>query len=106
MARYYTTDPYGVTLIEPDIQQMRTVISSLEDAEDEPHPDATLSHESGWVIGYSGKGVATLEYTGNGDGEASVLFMREVTPRRALEIWSHLAAGRIETVRSLNWVRE
>ncbi len=92
--RYHTTDPYGVTHIEPDIARMRRVLDLLDHADDADHPDATLVHESGWSITVTAGGTAVLENLENDSQPARIRLGLEKTD--ALRLWERLAAGDVE----------
>lgn len=99
--RYHTTDPYGVTHIEPDVARMWRVLELLEHAEEADHPDASLVHESGWSLTVTAGGTVVLE---NLEDESEPSRLRlGVEKRDALRLWERLAAGDVEGLQDEAW---
>jgi len=97
---YHSTDVYGITHINPDEAILRDVLEGVFDAEDVPHPDASIMHESGWILTYSRSRCLTLEHADN----ENMRLLRNVLPNQALQYWYWLARGQITALLNLEWM--
>jgi len=104
---YHSTDIDGVTIINPDIDQLRELIESLSEDEidDYDHPDVALvDDDSGWSISLYPNGTATLENLE--DADQSPRYRKGLRPEAALELWLMLADGELNSLLSMPWERD
>lgn len=100
--RFYTTDLYGRTLIDPSEKERRSILASVSRPDsDVDHPDVYLSHSTGATLIYRQGGVLLRET------EAGELYlMSDVSPERAEEIWTMLVDEAWADLAALPWVFE
>ena len=79
---------WGGSEPNPSVDRMREVLAEL-DAEDDEHPDVSLSHESEWCLSVFRSGLLVWENLEEGDPK----HMRRVSRDRVLELWMKLAAN-------------
>lgn len=107
MDLYHTTDAHGISMLNPDIEAMRELLTQLDEpiAEDAEHPDVSLIHDpSGWSLSVFPSGTVTLE---NFDEEDThPLYMKNVSRSDALQMWLELSLGEIEKTRKYPWISE
>lgn len=104
MDLYHTTDLEGISILNPNEEQMEMVLMSLEtnDADDAPHPDVALTHDgSGWSLSVYASGVITFDNLDASEG--SLRYMDSMNLDTALELWLKLARGNIEGLLKLDW---
>lgn len=75
------------------------ILSEL-DHSDAEHPDAWLTHESGWTLSAHESGVLVWE---NVESGASPRHMRGVPRERILDLWIRLAAGLLAELEQEPW---
>lgn len=100
LALFHTTDAEGETLVAPTLAQMRTVLASLEDADEADFPDVSLIHANGWAVTVDLHWNAVLE---RADDEAPLRVLKLKGLPEALELWRTLARGDVETLLGLPW---
>lgn len=106
MQLYHSTDSDGVTILNPDLETMRRLLSELDEpgADEAEHPDVSLVHDpSGWSISVYPSGVVTLENLNNRD--ATPDYLQSVPREDALQLWQELSRGEIDLVRGRHWIR-
>lgn len=107
MNLYHTTDPDGVSEINPDRQRMRELLEELEAADDgnTPHPDVALVHDgSGWALTVYSNGVVTFENLDESDDLPR--YISNLPRSEILSMWVELSKGQIEQVNSRPWLRD
>ncbi len=100
--RYHTTDPYGVSEIEPSLPKMRRILERLQHADGAEHPDAALVHESGWSITITAGGTAVFENLED-EEELSSRLRLGLDLNDALRLWERLASGDIDGLLEEDW---
>ncbi len=107
MDLYHSTDADGVSILNPDTLQMRSLLESLDEpgAAEQEHPDVSLVHDaSGWSVSVFPGGTLTLENLDAPDKPPA--YRRGVSASEALRIWQQLARGNIDWLQKLDWVRD
>ncbi|MFE7492136.1 hypothetical protein [Kitasatospora sp. NPDC057541] len=99
---YFMYDVMGVTVEKPDPAMIERVLDGLTDADDE-HPDVSLSHENGWCLSVFTNGL--LIWENPDDDVPRPGEMRDVTRDETLRLLGLLAAGDIESIETLPWLR-
>ncbi len=97
---FHAHDLMDSSIREPTTAQMRALLQSLADSDDE-HPDVALAHETEWCLSAFRSGLLILE---NLESDEDPQHMRDVSQERMLELWQMLAAGRISELRALPWL--
>lgn len=96
--KFFTTDVEGITLVNPDIDQRREVLMSLEDGIDADYPEVYLNLESGIVLGYRSGGFMAWE-----EGGEVTRYLRGVDLAKAEQVWNWLLDGNHKEIESLPW---
>jgi hypothetical protein len=96
---YTVTTRWGSLERRPSETRCKEILAEL-DAEDREHPDAWLTHESGWSLAAHESGLLVWE---NVEADAAPRFMRDVPRQRVLELWWELAAGKIDELDREPW---
>ncbi|MFP4069718.1 MAG: hypothetical protein ACOCVJ_02610 [Verrucomicrobiota bacterium] len=107
MNLYHTTNPDGISEINPDRKRMRELLDELTEADDgqAPHPDVSLVHDaSGWALTVYASGVVTFENLDQSDDLPR--YLSGVSRSEILAMWIELSKGRIEQVNSRPWLRD
>jgi len=78
---------------------MREILNELDESDAE-HPDAWLTHESGWSLSVFESGLIVWE---NVEEDCSPRHMRNVSRDKALALWMKLAEGRIAEIDDEAW---
>jgi hypothetical protein len=78
---------------------MRAALGEL-DVHDEEHPDASLTHESGWSLAAFGSGRLIWENLEEGEPRHMV----EVAREQMLRLWTTLACGDLATIEKEAWL--
>ncbi|GAU65972.1 putative hypothetical protein [Streptomyces sp. NBRC 110611] len=101
---YHATDLMGESIDEPDESQIRALVQSLSQADDE-HPDVSLNHESGWSLSAFRDGLVIWENVEDEDadepGELEGLSQDEI-----VQLFLRLARGDIAGINELAWQRD
>src|SRR4051794_25164965 len=71
------------------------------DARDPEHPDAWLSHESGWTLSIFESGLAVWE---NLESSREPRHQIDVSRQEALDLWLKLARGEIAEIEKEPWL--
>ncbi len=103
MDLYHTTDLDGISIVNPDTDAMREVLTQLDSpaAEDADHPDVALVHDpSAWSISVYPNGTVTLE---NLAADDEPQYMHTISRPAALQLWQQLAQGQIEALQNQPW---
>jgi hypothetical protein len=98
---YFANNRWGASVREPTRDRMREILAEL-DLEDDEHPDASLSHETGWSLSAFGSGLVIWENIESSDEKAR--HMRGVSRDRVLELWLRLAEGEITAIEREPWL--
>lgn len=107
MDLYHTTDADGVSILNPDTEEMRNLLATLDEpgADEADHPDVALIHDaSGWSMSVFPSGIVTLENLNSDD--SAPLYMDSVSRSESLKMWIELSRGEIERLMKRNWCRE
>lgn len=96
---FFVQTRWGGSERSPSAERMRAILAEL-DAPDDEHPDAWLTHESGWTLSADQHGRLVLE---NVESEVPPRHMRGVPRERVLALWLQLATGKIEDVERATW---
>ena len=107
MDLYHTTDPFGISELNPSVARMDALIEQLDEAcmEEAEHPDISLMHDtSGWAITLYPSGIATLENFEQPD--EAPRYLSGVTRDHALLLWRTLARGEIDKLLQQPWQRD
>lgn len=67
---------------------------------DAEHGDVSVTHESEWCISVSRSGYTTLEHLERGEPR----HLRDLPREKILDLWTKLANGDIEGVKSAAWI--
>jgi hypothetical protein len=86
---------------EPDapVERMREALSEL-DVEDLEHPDAWLTHESGWTLSVFSSGLVVWD---NLAEPGASQHQNGISRDRALELWQTLSRGDIAAIEREPW---
>ncbi|CAI8260600.1 MAG: Uncharacterised protein [Opitutia bacterium UBA7350] len=104
---YHTTDLDGITELKPDKQRLREILTTLDqgNADSASHPDVSLiNDENGWSLSVFASGVVAFEQLDQ--EEDAPFYMKDVSRDTALGLWLNLAAGKIETLLALPWLKD
>ena len=97
---YYTTDLNGVTVLNPTVNQMRTVIHSLDDTHHN-YIEVWLSHyESGWTMSVFPGGLIRFE---NEILKQPIRQLRYIYFTKILELWLRLSRGEVDFILNMRW---
>lgn len=97
--RYFTTDLYGVTLVDPDADQRLDVLEASEESMGEDYPDVYVTVVGVQpVLGYRKGGYLLWEE----DGEVT-RYLSHVDTGEASRIWSLLVNGELAALKELPW---
>ena len=104
MGLYHSTDLEGISILNPNEEQMEAILASLDSdgSEEAPHPDVSLVHDaSGWSLSVFISGIVTLD---NLDApETNLRYQDSVSREEALILWLKLAAGSIDSLLERPW---
>lgn len=98
---YFANDRWGASEPEPTRDRMREILAEL-DLDDDEHPDASLSHESGWTLSAFGSGLVIWQNVESRD--AKPRHIRGVSRERVLELWLRLANGELPVIEREPWL--
>ncbi len=98
MHRFHATDRFGNSIDRPSLGDLRRLLASLDEADDE-HPDVALTHESEWSLGVRRSGVVVFENLESDDPPMHQVLTRD----EALDLWVLLSHGRIDELLALPW---
>ena len=97
--KFFTTDPYGITLVEPSAEQREAVLRSvIEDPEPEDFPEAYLSGPGGVVVGYRSDGCLLYEAAGT-----VVRYRPHTDVQTAMAAWNLLIRADWNGLDKMNW---
>src|SRR4051794_19599831 len=96
---YTVTARWGEGYDAPSEERMREILAQL-DAEDPEHPDAWLSHESGWTLSVFESGLLVWE---NLESSREPQHQIGVPREKALNLWLKLAHGEIAEIEKEPW---
>jgi hypothetical protein len=97
--KYFTTDLYGVTLVDPDADQRFDVLETSEESMGEDYPDVYLTVVGAEpVLGYRKGGYLLWE-----EGGEVTRCLGQVDTREAARIWSLLVHGEVAALEKLPW---
>lgn len=100
--RFYTTDMYGQTLVDPSPEERLKLLRSVGHPEpDVDHPDVILTHRDGPALIYREGGILLRERE---SGELELL--AAVPVEEANRIWNLLVAGDMAALAALPWKAE
>jgi hypothetical protein len=102
---YRVTGRWGGTEHTPSESRIRALLAEL-DQDDPEHPDAWLSHESGWSLSVFQSGRVIWEYVEEA-GEARIEPRHQVGVSRgkALDLWLKLSRGELDAIEQEPWRR-
>jgi hypothetical protein len=83
-----------MTLVTPNPEELRGVLASLNDLDDEDFPDVSLVHVSGWIVTIDNNWVAVLERVHSPDEALKVAQLEG--EEEAVAMWLQLARGDVE----------
>jgi hypothetical protein len=90
----------GETIDAPSVSQMRALLASLKDA-DEEHPDCWLQHESGWSLSFSRSSRLIWENVEEGNPR----HLASASAEKTLELWTLLSQGKIQEIEAgVDWI--
>jgi hypothetical protein len=99
--KYFTTDLYGVTLVDPDADQRLDVLETAGKSIGEDYPDVYLTVAgSEPVLGYRKGGYLLWE-----EGGEVTRYLGNVDTNEAARIWSLLVDGDVSALEELPWVK-
>ncbi|WP_156346419.1 hypothetical protein [Verrucomicrobium spinosum] len=78
---------------------MREVLAEL-DVPDPEHPDAWLTHESGWTLSIFSGGSCILS---NSAMDTGPQYLEAISRAEALQLWIKLSRGQVQDMQSLPW---
>jgi hypothetical protein len=84
---------------EPTETRMREVLAEL-DANDDEHPDVSLTHESEWCLSAYPSGILVYENLEAGEPR----HLNHVSRARVLELWLLLSKGQMEVIETEPWI--
>lgn len=97
--KFFTTDAYGLTLVEPNAQQRKSVLESvLEDADEAEFPEAYLSGLNGKVIGFRADGCLFYEESGT-----VTRYMLDIDLNTAMVAWNLLIDADWNQLDKMDW---
>jgi hypothetical protein len=99
--RFFTTDLYGQTLLDPSAPERRRLLESvIRPGPDVDYPDVYLSHAEGMTLIYREGGIMVCE-----SPEGFLDLLREVGLEEAGRIWDLLVNEDWLALRQLRWER-
>lgn len=96
---YHVVTRWGSGEEAPNEQRMRKILAEL-DEHDQEHPDACLTHETGWSLSVYESGLVIWE---NIDSEEVPRHQIDVSREKALELWLNLSRGEIAAIEREPW---
>jgi hypothetical protein len=96
---YHVVARWGDSEDAPDAHRMREILAQL-DEHDPEHPDAWLTHESGWTLTVSESGVVVWE---NPESAGEPRHRVSVSREEALSLWLKLSRGDIAAIEREPW---
>jgi hypothetical protein len=84
---------------DPTVDQMLAALSEL-DARDREHPDASLTHESGWCLSAFESGLLVWENLAGGEPRHMNIVPRD----RVLQLWLALSRGDVPSIEKEAWL--
>ena len=97
--KFFTTDQYGITLVEPTAEQREAVLRSiLEDPESADFPEAYLSGPGGVVVGYRSDGSLLYEASGT-----VTRYRPDTNLQTAMTAWTLLIKADWNGLDKMNW---
>lgn len=95
---YHVTTRWGGDESEPTESRLREVLAEL-DADDDEHPDASLTHDSEWCLSASQDGALVYQNLDDPDPR----HMPDVSREQVLALWLKLAAGNLDAIEAEAW---
>ncbi|MGA4849874.1 hypothetical protein ACOBQB_27865 [Streptomyces sp. G5(2025)] len=98
---YFMRDVMGSDIDDPNEEQIREIVASLETATDDEHTDVSLQHESEWCLSVFADRTLWWENV-----EDSAVAPRRITLEswdKVIETLLKLSRGDIEGVNQLDW---
>jgi len=100
---YRVTARWGGTESMPGESRLREVLAEL-DQDDPEHPDAWLSHESGWSLSVFQSGLVVWEYVEEaGEAQIAPRHLAGVSREKALDLWLKLARADFDAIEQEPW---
>ena len=96
---YSVTARWGDSEDAPNERRMRELLAQLEEHDPE-HPDAWLTHESGWTLAVFESGLVVWE---NIESEGAPRHQVGVSREHALSLWLNLSRGEIAQIEQQPW---
>jgi hypothetical protein len=96
---YSVTGRWGDSEDAPNERRMRELLAQLEEHDPE-HPDAWLTHESGWILAVFESGLVVLE---NLESEGNPRHQVGISREKALSLWLKLSRGDIAEIEQEPW---
>jgi hypothetical protein len=96
---FHVTTRWGGAEPEPTRDRMYEVLKEL-DVVDEEHPDAWVTHESGWCLSAFSSGLLVWENLEHGEPRHMIAVSRE----RVLRLWIMLSEGRVSEIDLEPWL--
>ncbi|WP_198141326.1 hypothetical protein [Verrucomicrobium spinosum] len=90
---------WGDCVDDPSESKMREVLAEL-DVPDPEHPDAWLTHESGWTLSIFSGGSCILS---NSAMDTGPQYLEAISRAEALQLWIKLSRGQVQDMQSLPW---
>ena len=100
----HSTDAFGVSMLNPNVESLHDLLDSLEDDDINAaeHPDVSLTNDTlGWSISFSPSGIVTLESLD--EPEISPRYLLNQTRNQTLALWLQLKEGRIDHLLAKPW---
>jgi hypothetical protein len=98
---YHTTDRWGVMEHDAPAVRFAELLDSLEESDDQEHPEVGLTHESGWTLSVFRRGRVVWE---NAETEEGPWHLSGLPRADLLGLWTALAAGDVAEIRARPWI--
>jgi hypothetical protein len=96
---YFVQTRWGGSEHTPSVERLREVLGELEQPDAE-HPDAWLTHESGWTLSVFESRLVVWD---NLESTVEPRHQVDVSREAALEMWLELARGDLAAIEQRSW---
>jgi hypothetical protein len=98
---FFIQHRYGKTERDPALSELPMLLRELDDrVEDKEHGSVGMTHESEWNISVTRGGHVIFENVEEGEPR----HLKGVSDSKILDLWTKLAAGKIDEIQSEPWM--
>ncbi|MDB6017528.1 MAG: hypothetical protein JWR19_2017 [Pedosphaera sp.] len=96
---YHAVTRWGGSEDSPNEHRIREILAELDESDPE-HPDAWLTHESGWTLSAHEIGLVVWENLESSDEPRHQV---GISREKALELWLKLSRGEVAAIHQEPW---